>query len=446
MSSPLFSIIIPTCDRPHLLRYTLQAALAVSHPSFEVVVSDNFSAPETYDLVARLKDDRVRYVRTERRLHMPDNWQFGFNHSRGDYSIILGDDDGIVPTALNKLEQIFRATGAELATWRNFGYYHPDWPSKMRNTVMVGHVTRNLSLIAAEYMLRQANVLEHPARFEFPHGSRFCFSRRLAQAVTRQCGRVFDIPYPDFTSALYMLAVLKDSHYAYYDGPVTFTTYSYNSNSAVVLSRKKRNTRRAEAFYREFDRPLYEFAPLKSHLIWNGHADCVLRMHAKFALPETLRNFDYPRYFLICYRGIVEDDLSDITKAKPELLEEFWAVLGAQSGEVRAAFELLQRDYEKRGSATLAASGGVRRLVRTLPRGVKEALKGSRLVRQASEAVLGHAIALAGDKHGFANIAELCERMEALIGGEEPFVREVAPETPRIPKRAAGGCDPLERQ
>jgi hypothetical protein len=25
-------------------------------------------------------------------------------------------------------------------------------------------------------------------------------------------------------------------------------------------------------------------------------------------------------------------------------------------------------------------------------------------------------------------------------------VREVAPETPRIPKRAAGGCDPLERQ
>jgi glycosyltransferase involved in cell wall biosynthesis len=432
MTGPLFSIIIPTCDRPQLLQHTLKAALAVSHASFEVVVSDNYSTAETQDVVARFKDDRVRYVRTPRRLHMPDNWQFGFDHSRGDYSIILGDDDGIVPMALTKLEQVFRTTGAELATWRNFGYYHPDWPSAMRNTVMVGHVTRNLSLIAADYMLRQANILEHPALFEFPHGSRFCFARHLAKRVTERCGRVFDVPYPDFTSSLYMLAELKNAHYAYYDGPVTFTTYSYNSNSAVVLSRRKRNTRRAEAFYREFDRPLYEFAPLKSHLVWNGHADCVLRMQAKFDLPPELRNFDYPRYFLICYRGIVEDDLSDITKTKPELLDEFWAVLGRQSDEVRGGFERLKLQYEKRGFSALSRHGGARRVAQALPRGMKEALKGSRLLRKAAEVVLGHRIALAGDKYGFSNLAELCQVMDELVGGDEPFVRSAnAPTTGR---------------
>ena len=423
MSAPQFSIIIPTCDRPHLLQHTLKAALRVDHPSFEVVVSDNFSGPETAALVSGMADSRVRYVRTARRLHMPDNWQYGFEHASGDYMIILGDDDGIVPTALAKLDQVIRATGVDLMTWRNFGYYHPDWPSSLKNTVMVGRVTRNLSLISADYMLRQANILEHPALFEFPHGSRFCFSRGLATKVMAHCGRVFDVPYPDFTSSLYMLAELRGSHYAYYDGPVTFTTYSYNSNSAMVLSRRKRNTQRAEAFYREFDRPLYEYAPLKSHLIWNGHADCVLRMHAKYDLPSDLKAFDYPKYFMICYRGIVEDDLSDITRSKEELLTEFWSVLNQQDDAVRHAFATLKNGYAKPGLKVTPGRRGVRRLVQTLPRGVKEALKGSRLLRQASEAVMGHTIALAGDQHGFANLAELCVQMERLIGGDEPFVQ-----------------------
>ena len=113
MSLPLFSIIIPTCDRPQLLNQTLSAALNVSHGSYEVVVSDNFSGPETREVVERLRDPRLRYVRTNRRLHMPDSWQFAYEHAKGEYLIILGDDDGIVTNALTKLHQIISATGVD---------------------------------------------------------------------------------------------------------------------------------------------------------------------------------------------------------------------------------------------------------------------------------------------------------------------------------------------
>jgi glycosyltransferase involved in cell wall biosynthesis len=396
--------------------------LRVAHDSYEVVVSDNFSGPETHDLIQKQQDRRIHYVRTDRRLSMPDNWQYGFDHSRGQYAIILGDDDGIVPTALQKLEQIIKVSHVDLMTWRNFGYYHPDWPSPMRNTVMIGRVTRNVSLIAASYMLRQAGLLEHPALFEFPHGSRFCFSRRLGEVVRARCGRVFDLPYPDFTSSLYMLAVLSDSHYAYYDGPISFTTYSYNSNSAVVLPKKKRNTQRAESFYREFDAPLYKFTPLKSNLIWNGHAECVLRMHSCFELPPELKAFDYPKYFLICYRGIVEDDLSDVTRTRDELLREFWEVLNRQDEAVRREFMTLKSKYEKHFLSALRGRG-VRKLVQNLPRGMKDSLKGSKLLRKASELVVGHTIAATGDEHGFHNVADLCQVMEQLTGGDETFMR-----------------------
>ena len=423
MRTPFFSIVIPTCDRPQLLRYTLKAALSIDYDDYEVVVSDNFSGPETRELIEKADDSRLRYVRTDRRLPMPDNWQYGCDASQGQYVIMLGDDDGIVPSSLDKLEQIIKASGVDLMTWRNFGYYHPDWPSGMRNTVMVGRVTRTLQLIAAEYMLRQACSLDHPGLFEFPHGSRFCFSRTLGETVRARCGRIFDAPYPDFTSSLYMLAVLADSYYAYYDGPVTFTTYSYNSNSAIVLPRKKRNTMRTESFYKEFNEPLYKFTPLKSNLVWNGHAECVLRMHSHFELAPELKAFDYPRYFMICYLGIIEDDLSDVTKTRKELLNEFQMALQEQPEAIRRGFLRLKGRYERYGASILSGRRGLRQIAQNLPRGVKEAVKSSRLVRKASEALLGHTIAAAGKAHGFGNVAELCQVMENVIGGEERFVR-----------------------
>ena len=426
MSLPLFSIIIPTCDRPQLLNQTLSAALNVSHGSYEVVVSDNFSGPETREVVERLRHPRLRYVRTDRRLHMPDSWQFAYEHAKGEYLIILGDDDGIVTNALTKLHQIISATGVELMTWRNFGYYHPDWPSQMRNTVMLGRLTKHVSLIAAAYMLRKSNTLEHPALFEFPHGSRFCFSRRLGDAVTSRCGRVFDVPYPDFTSSLYMLATMADNYYAYYDGPVSFTTYSYNSNSAIVLSRRKRNTKRAESFFSEFAESLYRYAPLKSHLIWNGHAECVLRMRAHFQLPPELGQFDFAKYFLMCHTSIVEDDLSDVTRDSDELLQEFRRVLGLQPASVRAQYELLRTQQRRWGFGQL--EGGIgRHLARRLPRSVKESVKASKLFRRAAEFVSGNRLAVSGDDHGFSNLTELCTKLEGLVGDDEPFMNVLRP-------------------
>lgn len=422
MGTPLFSIVIPTCDRPRLLQHTLRAALRVNHPSYEIVVSDNFSSEETARLVAEMGGDRVRYFRTTHRLPMPDNWQHGYDRSTGRYVTILCDDDGIVPSSLQKLERIIDATGTQLMTWRNFGYYHPDWPSAMRNSVMIGAVTRNVSLVASAYMLQKANTLAHTAMFEFPHGSRFCFSRELGESVRNTCGRIFDIPYPDFTSSMYMLAATYKGCYAYYDGPVTFTTYSYNSNSAIVLGRKKRNTQRTEAFYGDFSSPLYAHVPLKSNLIWNGIAECVLRMQAFFDLPPELKAFDYPNYFLTCYRSIVSDDLSDVVRSKAELLQELDAALSAQNTSIQQEFKRLKDESQRRRRSLRPRASMARDLAENLPRGFKEAIKASRLVRRAARAFAGTTIAVSGDDQGFSNLAELCERMETIVAGDEPFM------------------------
>jgi len=63
-----------------------------------------------------------------------------------------------------------------------------------------------------------------------------------------------------------------------------------------------------------------------------------------------------------------------------------------------------------------------RDLVQNLPRGMKDAIKASQLFRRAARTFVGTTIAVSGDDQGFSNLAELCARMESIVGGEEPFM------------------------
>lgn len=68
---------MPTCEREHLLRHALRSVLSrQTFEDYEVVVSDNHSTDDTEGVVRELADERVRYVRTEKRLSMLDNYEF----------------------------------------------------------------------------------------------------------------------------------------------------------------------------------------------------------------------------------------------------------------------------------------------------------------------------------------------------------------------------------
>jgi glycosyltransferase involved in cell wall biosynthesis len=93
---PTFSIIIPTADRSHLLQHSLQSCLAIERDDVEIIVSDNFSAPEVKAAVDEFSHDRrLQYFRTDRRLSMPRHWDFAWTKARGEFVIFNCDDDGL---------------------------------------------------------------------------------------------------------------------------------------------------------------------------------------------------------------------------------------------------------------------------------------------------------------------------------------------------------------
>lgn len=88
-----FCIVIPTYNRARLLSRTLASVLAQTYSDFEVIVLDNCSPDDTERVACGTGDSRVSYVRNERNLGGIGNWKRGLSIARGEWFMLLSDDD-----------------------------------------------------------------------------------------------------------------------------------------------------------------------------------------------------------------------------------------------------------------------------------------------------------------------------------------------------------------
>ena len=96
MHKPFVTIAIPTYNRAGgYLREALGSALAQDYESLEIVVVDNASTDSTGAYVKSVIDERVRYVRNETNLGVTGNFNACLKHARGEYVLLLHDDDCI---------------------------------------------------------------------------------------------------------------------------------------------------------------------------------------------------------------------------------------------------------------------------------------------------------------------------------------------------------------
>lgn len=120
-----FTIVIPTRERASVLYASLRTATCINYDNLEIIVSDNYSSDETQDVVKECKDPRVRYINTGKRVSMSHNWEYALNHVNDGWVTFLGDDDGILPDAIEKVWRISEETGVQAIRSATCGY---QWP------------------------------------------------------------------------------------------------------------------------------------------------------------------------------------------------------------------------------------------------------------------------------------------------------------------------------
>src|SRR5439155_21739030 len=139
---------------------------------------------------------RVRYVRTDRSLSMPDSWEFAMAHARGEYVTFLCDDDAITARTLEQAKRALERFGSPVVMWGGASYYEGSWPEpSRRNTLVVPTHTGRVVDIESAWFLRALYGLRYGRT---PMLVNSACHRSVIDAVTGKAGRFFIGVSPDY--------------------------------------------------------------------------------------------------------------------------------------------------------------------------------------------------------------------------------------------------------
>lgn len=245
MQRPLFSIVIPTRDRPELLRHALRSARLQTCADFEVVVSDNFVARPARAVFDECADERFRYLTPPQPLSMADHWEFACGQARGEYLTVLIDKTVLLPSVLESTRAALTQQPVDLVSWWNENYHldyeqSGDLETGSYGPRFAGRIAPVAIDTRGELVRRFSMDVRRGAEgVNYCYG-KICFgvySRALVQRIVARCGQLFYPISPDYTSMLPALALA--------DGALDLGRPGLMSINAVGVSNGERYSRDA---------------------------------------------------------------------------------------------------------------------------------------------------------------------------------------------------------
>jgi glycosyltransferase involved in cell wall biosynthesis len=181
------------------------------YANWEIIISDNCSEDDIRGFVVELSDNRIRYLRTSSFVPVTDNWNNALDASNGDYVVMLGDDDGLLPNYFSTLLESMKAHPDPDFIYVSALFYAypgvmPDEPEGfLRQDKNAYFDAQTPAWISKD---KAMNIAKGYLDFRMPVASNMQFSlisRRKIDELTVD-GKFFYSPYPDFyaTPMLFM--------------------------------------------------------------------------------------------------------------------------------------------------------------------------------------------------------------------------------------------------
>jgi glycosyltransferase involved in cell wall biosynthesis len=106
---PFFSVIVPVCNRAHVLEPALRSVLAQTCQDFEIVVADDGSKDDPKTVIDAIGDPRIRYVRQDNRGGSAAR-NLAIDSARGQFIAPLDSDDIFLPRHLETMKRLLAGT------------------------------------------------------------------------------------------------------------------------------------------------------------------------------------------------------------------------------------------------------------------------------------------------------------------------------------------------
>ena len=123
-----FSVLLPTRNGGAYLESCIRSILEQNYAGMELIISDNANTDRTPQIVEMfIHDPRVKSLRIDRPVSVTDNWNNAFRASSGDYILMMGDDDYMLPRCLERIEEILeRNNHPDCIVYNAYSYVAPD--------------------------------------------------------------------------------------------------------------------------------------------------------------------------------------------------------------------------------------------------------------------------------------------------------------------------------
>lgn len=227
-------IIIPTiAGRETYLRWCIESCLNQTEPCM-ILVSSNGGDKGTRDLIINsFNNPLVRLVETEKFMPMASHWEFALSHAKGDIVTIIGDDDALMPDAIEKVNSLFKENDVKCVTHIPAQYYWPDYIiTEYQNTYILPKQTTEISLRYSRQILSQ--VVAYNAHYgNLPLLYHGFVKLDLLRDIVAKNGGIFNRIMPDVYSD-FLIASSIDK-YLHLNASLTVGGQGAKSNGATVL-------------------------------------------------------------------------------------------------------------------------------------------------------------------------------------------------------------------
>lgn len=237
--NPLLSIIIPTKSRyPQLFELIDSLYEIKDSGKFEVIIQDNSPDNSVFlSHVTALQGVQINYFHTARSLSAPENFNTAIGNARGEYCIVVGDDDLINPYIINIVEEA-QIMNIDVLAYPKGVYYWDDVefskpmkyfePASLQfpNTSELSFEERSSSVELANIMkIGGRNMGKAPS---FYHG---LVKREVLEDIYSKFGNYVLGFSPDMSGAVTLL--LERKHYHYTNVCLSIPGASYNSAAGM---------------------------------------------------------------------------------------------------------------------------------------------------------------------------------------------------------------------
>lgn len=200
---PFFSIVIPTKNRPELLKDAIQSVLLQSFSDFELIVSDNQNDARTKEVIDTFSQDRrLKYVRPDEELNMLDHWEFATCHAIGQYVVLLTDRNVLCQHSLKKIKRAIETNkDINFISFGTKAFLEQENKFGTRSTTGKSRIYRSKELVDNF----KNEIYYSSGSFDFfaPKTINSCYKNEFVQRIRQEKGHYFNlkgVSTPDYAS------------------------------------------------------------------------------------------------------------------------------------------------------------------------------------------------------------------------------------------------------